>query len=108
MTKKELYKNIAKASGFDLDDVKEIFAITEQVIFDELSSATLKKPTKINLMDGLMIKSVFIPKHEMNNPWRKKEEICLDGKSDDKILVDDKLKVSAHVTKWYKNKINNF
>lgn len=75
--------------------VKEVINCLEEVINGDLIKANKNEDIEIRLFNGLKLKSTYIPSHIGKNP-----------KTNEDVIVDDKIKVIAKVTDYYNNKLN--
>nr|DAT25758.1 MAG TPA: INTEGRATION HOST FACTOR/DNA COMPLEX (TRANSCRIPTION REGULATION-DNA), TRANSCRIPTION FACTOR [Caudoviricetes sp.] len=93
INKLDLYKEIAKNKNIRIDIVKKVFGEAENIIFQNLSDAQ-NQPCKITIMNGLNIQSSIRDKCQRTMP---NGEIVSEGKI---------IKITSHISKRYKDKIN--
>lgn len=91
----DLVTSIANELELNKYSVKEIIDCLEEVIKEDLSKADENDDIEIKLFKGLKLKSTYIPSHIGKNP-----------KTNEDVIVDDKIKVIAKVTDYYNNKLN--
>ena len=96
-TKDMLIKQIVEDCEEDIATVKSFYNALESNIARILSSADEDTNISIRLFEGIVLNSEFVPeKTKVNN---------LTGKT---ITTNSKVKPSAHITRYYCDKITNY
>ena len=96
-TKDMLVKQISEYCNEDIATVKCIYNALESNIAEILSFANEENNISIRLFEGIVLNSEFVPeKTKVNN---------LTGKL---ITTASKIKPSAHITRYYCDKITNY
>lgn len=95
-TKENLIKDIAKQTNNNISDVKEIYNVLENLVFDILSSVDENKDVDIRLFEGISLDGTYVPAKEKKNN--------LTGKTS---FVASKIKPKFNITRSYVEKLNN-
>jgi hypothetical protein len=96
-TKEMVIKIIAKNSGRNVDNVRDIYNTFEKTIAELLSQADCNTDISLRLFEGITINSSFIPKTTKINH--------LTGGM---VTVESKIKPKANITRYYGNKLKNY
>lgn len=96
ITKESLIKDIAKQTGKNISDVKDIYNTLEKTIFDILSSVETNSDISIRLFEGISLDGSYIPEKTKRNN--------LTGKV---TFIESKIKPKFNITRYYCKKLNN-
>ena len=91
-----IMKEFSKFDNYEL--VKEVYEKLEKQIFENLSSITSaddNNAISIKLFEGIQIKGILQPEQTIQNNITGTE-----------VMVDSRIKVKAHITKTYTQKVN--
>lgn len=95
-TKNMLVKDIAEDTNKEAKDIRLIYEKIEDAVFDALSSADEDTDVSVRLFEGITLNSEFVPeKTKVNN---------LTGET---ITTSSKIKPTAHITRYYRDKLTN-
>ena len=93
-TKNMLVKDIAEETEQEIKVVRTFYEKLEEAVFDALSSADENTDVSVRLFEGMVLNSEFVPsKKKVNN---------LTGET---ITTVSKIKPSAHITRYYRDKL---
>ena len=93
-TKNMLIKDIAEDTEQEIKVVRTFYEKLEEAVFDALSSADENTDVSVRLFEGMVLNSEFVPsKKKVNN---------LTGET---ITTVSKIKPSAHITRYYRDKL---
>lgn len=95
ITKEKIIKDIAKLSGKNIYDVKEIYNTLENIIFENLSSVSKDRDICIKLFEGISLDGTFTSEKIKKSNLKKKL-----------IHVDSKIKPKFNITRYYVDKLN--
>lgn len=95
-TKENLIKDIAKQTGKNISDVRDVYNTLEKDVFDILSSVNEEKDVNIRLFEGITLDGVYIPEKTKKNNLTG--EVC---------FVSSKIKPKFSITRSYCEKLNN-
>lgn len=96
ITKDNIIRNIAKQTNKNISDIREIYNVLENNIFEILSSVNEEQDVCIKLFEGISLDGKFAPEKE------KKNNLTGEVK-----LVDSKIKPKFNITRSYCEKLNN-
>ena len=68
MKRKELVDELSARTGFYKHNIDEILDALDDVIVENMSTATKKEPSEIRLSLGFTFGGRYSPKHEVRNP----------------------------------------
>lgn len=95
--KKELISKISEKTGYQEDNIAEIYEALEESVYDILLSANEHKDVEIRLFTGFGMYSKFVPSHEKMMP---------DGEVK---LIEPTLKFSARYSaRWCKDNVKTY
>ena len=93
-TKDMLIKQVARKCNFRIDQVKEIYNLIEEEVFEVLSTTTPDTDVSVRMFEGYTIDSTFVPeKTKVNN---------LTGKP---MTTASKIKPKVTITRNYCDKL---
>lgn len=95
ITKKQLNKKVAKETGYNVHDVKEIYEAFEDVIKEYMLQTNSKESIEIKLSEGISLMVTYHPEKTKTNN--------LTGET---IVVPAKIKPKFNITKNFGNKLN--
>lgn len=96
ITKENIIKDIAKQSNNTISDVKDIYNVLENTLFERLSSVDKDKDICIKLFEGISLDGIFCP-----------EKIKTNNLTGEVNLVSSKIKPKFNITRSYRDKLNN-
>lgn len=96
ITKDNIIRNIAKQTNKNICEIRDIYNVLENSIFEYLSSVNEKQDVCIKLFEGINLNGKFISEKEKQNN--------LTGEIK---LVDSKIKPKFNITRSYCEKLNN-
>lgn len=68
MKRKELVDELSARTGFYKKNIDEILAALDDVIVENMSTATKTKPSEVHLSVGCVIGGKYSPKRQVRNP----------------------------------------
>ncbi len=94
LNKAELYKQVAKKCKVTKNDVTKILNTTEEIVFDYLANVRENELRKVFIMNGLCAESKIVHQKQYVVP------------SSGGITQEDRIMLTAKISKRYKEKIN--
>ena len=73
LAQRDLIREICYRTGFINRNVKEIFNVLEDIIYEYLDKAEENNPVAIRLFSGMMVGSYFVESHEAFNPQNREK-----------------------------------
>ena len=96
ITKENLIKDIAKQTNRNICDVRDIYNVLEDAIFNILSSVDVNGDISIRLFEGISLDGVYVSEKTKKNN--------LTGEIS---LVESKIRPKFRITRSYCEKLNN-
>lgn len=95
-TKDNIIKDVAKKTNNSISDIKFIYNVLEDYIYDVLHSVDENTDVCIRLFEGISIDGVYIPEKTKKNNLTGKES-----------FVESKIKPRFNITRSYCEKLND-
>lgn len=76
ITRDQMIKKVAEASGYYQKNVKDVFNVLEDVILECFSEATEEEPISIRILQGLALNGYVVPERERVNPRDRSPIVC--------------------------------
>lgn len=96
ITKEKIIRDVAKRTGNNIYNVREIYNTLEDIVFNALSSVNEGRDVCIRLFEGISLDGKYIPEKAKKNN--------LTGQVS---LVESKVKPKFNITRSYCEKLNN-
>ena len=94
VTRDEMVRKLSAKSGSAMKDIREVLRCMDEVVFEELCSATPEDEVQIQLVTGIKCGCKIIPARDMLHP-----------KTKEPIFVEETAKPFVKVSKAYKFKL---
>ena len=76
ITREDMIKKLSEKSGFYMKDVRSLLQCLDEIVFDELSKATLEDEVQIQMVTGIKCGVKIVESRERVNP-RTQEPIVV-------------------------------
>jgi nucleoid DNA-binding protein len=76
VTREDMIKKLSEKSGFYMKDVRSLLQCLDEIVFDELSKATLEDEVQIQMVTGIKCGVKIVESRERVNP-RTQEPIVV-------------------------------
>ncbi|MEE1082685.1 MAG: HU family DNA-binding protein [Paludibacteraceae bacterium] len=76
VTREDMIKKLSEKSGFYMKDVRSLLQCLDEIVFDELSKATLEDEVQIQMVTGIKCGVKIVKSRERVNP-RTQEPIVV-------------------------------
>lgn len=95
INRKEVSKDVAKQLGFFANAVNEVLVGLDDCVCDYITGIEKDEIIEVKLMHGVKLRIEVLPEKEMY--------IAAQGKD---CIIPERLKITAHVSNAFKNKMN--
>lgn len=95
INRKEVSKDVAKQLNFFANAVNEILVGFDDCICDQIAGIGKEEIIEVKLMHGVKLRIEVLPEKEM--------QIAAQGRN---CIIPERLKITAHVSNAFKNKMN--
>jgi nucleoid DNA-binding protein len=72
VTREEMVKKLSEKSGFYMKDVRHLLQCMDEVVFDELSKATLEDEVQIQMVTGIKCGAKIVESRDRVDPRTQK------------------------------------
>lgn len=96
ITREEMIKKLSEKSGFYMKDVRHLLQCMDEVVFDELSKATLEEEVQIQMVTGIKCGVKIIESRDRVDPRTQKP-----------IVVGETVKPFAKFSQDMRQKLQN-
>ena len=95
VTQDQIIRQVKEKTGYSLKDLKEAFDALEEVLLENMLSATDESPSEIRLFHGWKIGAKVLPERE-----------AVDPRNGEKIITPRKFSPYCSFEQYYRQKIN--